>query len=95
MCRDPRDFCLGILFYLEFLLNSHCLTLIFFPQVALRFLFSNPGPPLSLTLLHSEWPKLHRVSAIPSAIGLNGVNMELISSENGLLIITCISLLEG
>ena len=26
-----------------------------------------------LTLLHSEWPKLHRVSAILSAIGLKNV----------------------
>ena len=27
-------------------------------------------PSLSLTLLHSEWPKLHRVFAVLSAIGL-------------------------
>ena len=27
-----------------------------------------------LTLLHSEWPKLHRVLAILSAIGLNATS---------------------
>ena len=26
---------------------------------------------MTLTLLHSEWPKLHRVLAILSAVGLN------------------------
>ena len=30
-------------------------------------------PICHLTLLHSEWPKLHRVLAILSAIGLRGV----------------------
>ena len=27
-------------------------------------------PSLTLALLHSEWPKLHRVSAVLSAVGL-------------------------
>ena len=27
---------------------------------------------IRLTLLHSEWPKLHRVLAVLSAIGLKG-----------------------
>ena len=35
---------------------------------------------LLLTLLHSEWPKLHRVLAVLSAIGLK----EIISSAIGL-----------
>ena len=36
---------------------------------------------LLLTLLHSEWPKLHRVLAILNAIGLKSSSH--ISAENG------------
>ena len=33
----------------------------------------------TLTLLHSEWPKLHRVLAVLSAIGLNLISFTLIT----------------
>ena len=38
----------------------------------LVYLISEHKRPTLLTLLHSEWPKLHRVLAILSAIVLNG-----------------------
>ena len=43
-------------------------------EITIHFVhaFSSSAPAhLTLTLLHSEWPKLHRVLAVLSAIGLN------------------------
>ena len=47
-----------------------------------------------LTLLHSEWPKLHRVFAILSAIGLKTVQamIKLLFMEQSDLYLHCLNL---
>ena len=54
--------------------TSLCLSTIFIQGISFSDLLPRPQNlckwDLLLTLLHSEWPKLHRVLAILSAIGL-------------------------
>ena len=64
--------------------NNSCVTLPFLRAVMLTSLSAN-SKSFTLTLLHSEWPKLHRVLAVLSAKGLKAFSWWGNRSSNSFL----------